>query len=103
MSIISGSAVRKTGNSWPPSAHRTTHSSPVTNNRSDFLALHGQEPLHAEVIIIVPSVTPARQRELFSAALEHVGARDLTNTVVEVEYAGNRIVCSEYALPEAAE
>ena len=54
----------------------------VTNNRSDFLALHGQEPLHAGVIIIVPSVTPARQRELFSAALEHVGARDLTNTVV---------------------
>jgi predicted nuclease of predicted toxin-antitoxin system len=41
----------------------------VTNNRSDFLALHGQEPLHAGVIIIVPSVTPARQRELFSAAL----------------------------------
>ena len=45
-----------------------------------------QEPLHAGVIIIVPSVTPARQRELFSAALEHIGARDLTNTVVEVVY-----------------
>jgi predicted nuclease of predicted toxin-antitoxin system len=28
----------------------------VTNNRSDFLGLHGQEPLHAGVIIIVPSV-----------------------------------------------
>ena len=73
----------------------------VTNNRSDFLALHGQEPLHAGVIIIVPSVTPVRQRELFSAALEHIGARDLTNTVVEVEYVGNRIECSEYALPQA--
>jgi predicted nuclease of predicted toxin-antitoxin system len=73
----------------------------VTNNRSDFLALHGQEPLHAGVIIIVPSVAPARQRELFSAALKHVGARDLTNTVVEVRYAGTRIECSEYALPEA--
>src|SRR5580700_9484541 len=36
----------------------------VTNNRSDFLALHGQEPLHAGVIIIVPSVASARQREL---------------------------------------
>ena len=75
----------------------------VTNNRSDFLALHGQEPLHAGVVIIVPSVTPARQRDLLSAALKHVGARDLSNTVVEVEYAGNRIVCSEYALSEAAE
>jgi predicted nuclease of predicted toxin-antitoxin system len=75
----------------------------VTNNRSDFLALHAREALHAGMIIIVPSVTPVRQRELFNAALEHIGARDLTNTVVEVEYAGNRIMCSEYALPEAGE
>jgi predicted nuclease of predicted toxin-antitoxin system len=73
----------------------------VTNNRSDFLALHGRESLHAGVIIIVPSVAPSRQRELFSAALKHIGARDLTNTVVEVEYAGTRIICSEYDLPEA--
>ncbi len=48
----------------------------VTNNRSDFLSLHGQEPLHAGVIIIVPNVMPARQRELFTAALKHIGARD---------------------------
>jgi predicted nuclease of predicted toxin-antitoxin system len=75
----------------------------VTNNRSDFLALHGQEPLHAGVIIIVPSVTPSRQRELFSAALNHIGARDITNTVVEVKYAGSQIVCSEYDLPEAGQ
>ena len=75
----------------------------VTNNRSDFLALHGREPLHAGVIIIVPSVTPARQRELFAAALEHIGSRDLTNAVVEVKYAGKRIECSEYPLPEANE
>jgi predicted nuclease of predicted toxin-antitoxin system len=75
----------------------------VTNNRSDFLALQRREPLHAGVIIIVPSVTPARQRHLFSAALKHVGPRDLTNTVVEIQYAGTRIVCSEYALPEAGE
>jgi predicted nuclease of predicted toxin-antitoxin system len=71
----------------------------VTNNRSDFLVLHGQEPLHAGVIIIVPSVAPARQRELFSAVIEHIGARDLTNTVVEVQYEGTVIVCSEYGLP----
>ncbi len=75
----------------------------VTNNRSDFIALHGQEPLHAGVIIIVPSVTPARQRELFSAALKHIDARDLTNTVVEVNYAGNGILCAKYALPKAEE
>jgi hypothetical protein len=74
----------------------------VTNNRSDFPVLHGKEPLHAGVIIIFPSVTPIRQRELFSAALAHVGARDLTNTVVEVN-SGTTIKCSEYALPEADE
>jgi predicted nuclease of predicted toxin-antitoxin system len=75
----------------------------VTNNRSDFLALHGQEALHAGVIIIIPNITPIHQRELFNAALQHIGARDLTNTVVEVEYAGSHIACSEYALPEAGE
>jgi hypothetical protein len=73
----------------------------VTKNRSDFLALHGREPLHAGVIIVVPSVTPVRQRELFSAALKRIGARDLTNTVVEVKYEETRIVCSEYPSPEA--
>jgi predicted nuclease of predicted toxin-antitoxin system len=74
----------------------------VTNNRTDFLALHGKEPLHAGVIVIVPNVTPALQRELFRAALDHIDARDLTNSVVEVKYAGNQITCSEYALPEAS-
>lgn len=34
----------------------------VTNNRSDFLALHGREPLHAGVIIVVPSVTNSSAR-----------------------------------------
>ena len=75
----------------------------VTNNGPDFLALHGKEPLHAGVIIIVPNVTPIRQRELFNAALAHIGARDLTNTVVEVKYSGTGIECSEYALPEAGD
>lgn len=62
-----------------------------------------RKPLHAGVIIIVPNVIPLYQRELFSAALRHIGTRDLANTVVEVKYAGNRTVCSEYALPEARE
>ena len=75
----------------------------VTNNRSDFLALHGQEPLHPGVIIIVPNVTPDLQQELFRAALKHIGNRDLTNTVVEVKYARSRIECSEYALPPIPE
>jgi predicted nuclease of predicted toxin-antitoxin system len=36
----------------------------VTNNRADFLALNGKEPLHAGVIVVVPNVIPLKQREL---------------------------------------
>ena len=72
----------------------------VTNNRSDFLDLHGKEPLHAGVIVIVPNVVPVQQRELFAAALKHIGARDLSNTVVEVRFVGKNIQCSEYELPQ---
>jgi hypothetical protein len=71
----------------------------VTNNGADFLALVGKEPLHPEIIIIVPNVNPVLQRELFKAALDHIGGRDLTNSVVEVKYVGDRIVCSQYAIP----
>jgi hypothetical protein len=73
----------------------------VTNNRSDFLALHGKEPLHAGVIVIVPNVIPSQQRELFAAVLKHIGTRDLTNTIVEVRFVGNDIQCSEYDLPQS--
>ena len=75
----------------------------VTNNGPDFLALIGKEPLHPGIIIIIPNVRRALQRELFKAALDHIGERDLTNTVVEVKYSGDRIVCSEYLLPELRE
>lgn len=75
----------------------------VTNNGADFLALLDREPLHPGLIIIVPNVTPVLQRELFKAALDHIGARDLTNCVVEVKYLGDRIMCSEYGLPESTE
>lgn len=73
----------------------------VTNNRSDFLTLHRQQQLHAGLIVIVPQVTPDRQRELFDAALRHIGRRELINTVVEVECDGATIRCSEYPLPVA--
>jgi predicted nuclease of predicted toxin-antitoxin system len=73
----------------------------VTNNRSDFLDLHGKEPLHAGVIVIVPNVIPSQQRELFAAALKHIGTRDLTNTVVEVRFVKGDIQCSEYELPRS--
>ena len=75
----------------------------VTNNRSDFLALHGRQGLHPGVIIIVPNVTPDLQQELFRATLKHIGTRDLTNTIIEVKYSRGKIECSEYPLPQSSE
>ncbi len=43
---------------------RTEEYTFVTNNRTDFTALYGREEVHAGLIIIVPNVVPARQREL---------------------------------------
>ena len=60
----------------------------VTNNRTDFTALYAKEELHAGLVIILPNVTPARQRELFRAALSHIGKRNLMNAVLEVDLAG---------------
>jgi predicted nuclease of predicted toxin-antitoxin system len=72
----------------------------VTNNRLDFLALYGKKAVHAGLVVIVPNVTPARQRGLFNAVLEHVDSRHLINTVVEVNYVDQQIECVEYAFPK---
>jgi predicted nuclease of predicted toxin-antitoxin system len=73
----------------------------VTNNGPDFVALLGRLDLHAGLIIVLPNVIPAKQRELFEAALVHAGRRDLTNTVIEAGYSesGREIVCREFAWP----
>jgi hypothetical protein len=63
------------------------------------MQIYGQEQLNAGLIILIPNVTPSRQRELFRAALSHIGHRDLTNTVVEVEIVGEGINCREYKYP----
>jgi predicted nuclease of predicted toxin-antitoxin system len=58
-----------------------------------------KEELHAGLVIILPNVTPSRQRELFRAALSHIGNRDLTNAVLEVDLAGATATCREYSHP----
>ena len=72
----------------------------VTNNRFDFLTLYKKEEFHAGLVVIVPNVTPARQRELFNAILDHVGSRDLINTVIEVNFVRQQIECIEYGYPK---
>jgi hypothetical protein len=57
----------------------------VTNNARDFRKLMGETELHAGLIVIIPSVTPALQRELFERALLEVSKLpDMFNQVVEV-------------------
>jgi predicted nuclease of predicted toxin-antitoxin system len=51
----------------------------VTNNRSDFLALYGREGIHAGLIVIVPSVRPAQQRELFRAVHRRTRSNEYGN------------------------
>ena len=72
----------------------------VTNNRFDFLTLYKKESFHAGLVIIVPNVTPNRQRALFNAVLDHVGARELINTVIEANFGRNQIECVEYTFPK---
>jgi predicted nuclease of predicted toxin-antitoxin system len=71
----------------------------VTNNRSDFLALYNRVPLHAGLIVIVPSVVPERQRQLFKVALEGLGGHDLINRALEMEYDDGGILGVEYQFP----
>jgi hypothetical protein len=72
----------------------------VTNNRSDFLALYRRTPLHAALVIIVPNVKPALQRQLFETALRLISERDLVNTVIEVGYSDKQIECHQYPLSQ---
>ncbi len=71
----------------------------VTNNRTDFAALYAEEELRAGLVIIVPNITPQRQRELFRAALSHIGKRDLINAVLEVDLTDHTVTCREYSFP----
>lgn len=50
----------------------------VTNNARDFRKLYAKEELHAGLIIIVPQVLPALQRELFEAVLADLDSSEGT-------------------------
>jgi predicted nuclease of predicted toxin-antitoxin system len=72
----------------------------VTNNRVDFARLYGREEIHPGLVVIVPSVVPKLQRELFRAALDHIGGRELVNTLLEVDMTDAGITCCEFLYPE---
>jgi len=69
----------------------------VTNNARDFRKLMGESELHAGLIVIIPNVTPASQRELFQRALvEASKLPDTMNRVVEIDCDEVRV----YELPK---
>lgn len=73
----------------------------VTNNARDFRKLYAKEALHAGLVIIVPQVLPALQRELFLAALDELSDRnDLVNEVIEMTIEDGGAILTRYALPE---
>ena len=72
----------------------------VTNNAADFRRLYGAQALHAGLVIIVPQVPPARQRELFNGLLNYLGLEGhLVNEVIEIVVDGDEIRMDTYSLP----
>lgn len=72
----------------------------VTNNARDFRKLYAKEEIHAGLVIIVPQVTPARQRALFDALLEAISTEAaLVNEVIEIVEDAGEAVLFRYSLP----
>jgi hypothetical protein len=72
----------------------------VTNNAADFRRLCAREPLHAGLVIIVPQVAPALQRELFEAILNDLAdGGQPVNEAIEIFIAGSEVVIERYDLP----
>lgn len=72
----------------------------VTNNAADFRRLYAQEPIHAGVVIFVPQVPPALQRQLFNFLLDHIDeAEQLINEAVEISIEVDQFLMDRYTLP----
>jgi len=71
----------------------------VTNNAVDFRRMFQREPIHAGLVIIIPSVPPAVQRALLAAVLEYVGDSDLVNKAVEIDLRNDIAEIRMYELP----
>ncbi|MFG1228599.1 DUF5615 family PIN-like protein [Xanthobacter wiegelii] len=72
----------------------------VTNNARDFRKLYAKEEIHAGLVIIVPQVSPARQRALFDTLLEAISTEAaLVNEVIEIVEDVGEAVLFRYSLP----
>ncbi len=70
----------------------------VTNNDLDFQKLFAKESLHAGLIIIVPSVSPQLQRELFKSALDFIFGNEPLNSAIRVSWGGGNITVEAFDL-----
>ena len=73
----------------------------VTNNASDFRRLYAAQPLHAGLVIIIPSVGRIDQQRLFRGALDELArlGEEPVNRVLEVDIDGDDVTFSLYDLP----
>jgi predicted nuclease of predicted toxin-antitoxin system len=62
----------------------------ITNNGRDFRLLYARLEVHPGLVLIVPSITRERQRELVAGALSAVAELpNMINMLVEIDVAGN--------------
>ncbi len=81
-------------------AHRGGGLHLCDQQRARFQETFGNEEIHAGLIIIVPQVVPALQRDLFTLVLEAVaGGEEVLNEVIEISIEGDEAVLTRYSLP----
>jgi len=74
----------------------------VTNNASDFRQLYAAQPLHAGLVIIIPSVDRVRQQQLFRGALDELAQiGEPINRVLEVNIESDEATFRLYEFPAA--
>jgi predicted nuclease of predicted toxin-antitoxin system len=72
----------------------------VTNNAGDFRRLYAAHPLHAGLVIIIPSVNRLEQQRLFRGALDELARfGEPINRVLEVDVDGDEMTFKLYDLP----
>lgn len=74
----------------------------VTNNASDFRRLYATQPLHAGLVVIIPSVSRMRQQQLFRGVLDALAEiGEPINHVLEVDIEGDEATFRLYEFPAA--
>ena len=71
----------------------------VTNNARDFRKLYSKEPIHAGLLILLPQVSPEKQRQLFKILLAELSLEEmLVNEAIEISIADGVLKMVRYQL-----